>query len=243
MRRFISAVVLALGFMTAGAAAQTPAPPEIPGIVTQGVATLKRPPDRAWVSVTVESRQARAADARREAATQMTTVQTAIRGVGIPADAIKTTSYSLQPQMEWDGGRSRITGYVVHNQIEVRVDNIDQVSEVIDATASIKTSLVLTVAISSVRFDLKNPEKFEQEALSLAVKDGMARAQAIAAGLSRTLGPVIRVEDQRVTDQPRPIPYMMATRAAAGPAQVPSTPIEPNEIEVRASVSLTVRIQ
>jgi uncharacterized protein YggE len=242
MQRFLSAVGLALGFMTAAASAQIPPAPEMPGIVTQGEATLKRPPDRAWVSVTVESRQARAADARREAATQMTTVQTAIRAAGIPADAIKTTNYSLQPQMEWDGGRSRINGYVVHNQIEVRVDNIDQVSEVIDAAASVKTSLVLTVGISSVRFDLKNPEKFEQEALTLAVKDAMARAQAIAAGLSRTLGPVIRVEDQRVAEQPRPMPFMGA-RAVASAAQAPSTPIEPNEIEVRASVSLTVRIQ
>jgi hypothetical protein len=195
------------------------------------------------VSITVESRQSRAADARREAATQMTTVQAAIRAVKIPADAIKTTNYSLQPQMEWDGGRSRITGYVVHNQIEVRVDNIDQVSEVIDAAASVKTSLVLTVAISSVRFDLKNPENFEQEALTLAVKDAMARAQAIAAGLSRSLGPVIRVQDHRVSDQPRPMPYMMSTRAAVGPEQLPSTPIAPSEIEVHASVSVTVRIQ
>src|SRR5688572_30036345 len=110
MRRFLSAAALALSFMTAVASAQTTPAPEPPGIVTQGVATLKRPPDRAWVSVTVESRQAKAADARREAATQMTTVQAAIKAVGIPADAIKTTNYSLQPQIEWDGGRSRITG-------------------------------------------------------------------------------------------------------------------------------------
>jgi len=239
MRRFLSAA-LAFAFMTPVASAQTPSA-EIPVIVTRGEATLKRPPDRAWVSVAVESRQAKAADARREAATQMTTVQTAIKAVGIPADAIKTTGYSLQPQMEWDGARSRIREYVAHNQIEVRVDNIDQVSDVIDAAASVKTSLILTAAISSVRFDLKNPEKTEQDALGAAVKDAMSRAQAIAAGLSRPLGPVIRVEDQRVEQTPR-IPFTMATRAVSA-AQAPSTPIEPNEIEVRAVVSLSVRIQ
>jgi uncharacterized protein YggE len=242
MRRFLSAVALVCGFMTLTASAQTPLP-EPQGIVTQGTATLKRPPDRAWVSVSVESRQGRAADARREAATQMTTVQAAIKAVGIPADAIKTTNYSLQPQMEWDGTRSRIRDYVAHNQVDVRVDSIDQVSEVIDAAASVKTSLILTVAITNVRFDIKNPEKLEQEVLTLAVKDAMTRAQAIAAGLGRPLGPVVRVEDQRVVEQP-PRPYMMTARAAAGPAQaVPSTPIEPTEIEIRASVSVTTRIQ
>lgn len=241
MRRFLSAVALALAFMTVVASAQTPSP-ELPTIVTRGEATLKRAPDRAWVSIAVESHQAKAADARREAATQMTTVQTAIKAVGIPADAIKTTGYSLQPQMEWDGTRSKIREYVAHNQIEVRVDNIDQISDVIDAAASVKTSLILTASISSVRFDLKNPERTEQEALGAAVKDAMARAQAIAAGLSRSLGPVIRVEDQRVEQIPR-IPYTMATRVAVSAAQAPSTPIDPNEIEVRAVVSLSVRIQ
>jgi uncharacterized protein YggE len=172
----------------------------------------------------------------------MNTVQAAIKAVGIPADAIRTTNYSLQPQMEWDGTRSRIRDYVAHNQIDVRVDNIDQVSEVIDAAASVKTSLILTVAITNVRFDIKNPEKLEQEVLTLAVKDALARAQAIAAGLGRPLGPVIRVEDQRVAEQP-PRPYMMATRAEASTAQAPSTPIEPTEIEIRASVSVTARIQ
>jgi uncharacterized protein YggE len=241
MQRLLFAIALAVGVMTSAASAQTPQP-EPQGIVTQGIATLKRPPDRAWVSVTVESRQARAADARREAATQMTTVQAAIKAVGIPADAIKTTNYSLQPQMEWDGTRSRIRDYVAHNQIDVRVDNIDQVSEVIDAAASVKTSLILTVAITNVRFDIKNPEKLEQEVLTLAVKDAMARAQAIAAGLGRPLGPVIRVEDQRLMEQP-PRPFMMTARAQASAEQAPRTPIEPTEIEIRASVSVTARIQ
>ena len=241
MRTSLSAVALALAFITTAASAQAPSP-ELPTIVTRGEATLKRAPDRAWVSIAVESRQAKAADARREAATQMTIVQTAIKAAGIPAEAIKTTGYSLQPQMEWYGTRNKIREYAAHHQIEVRVDNIDQVSDVIDAATSVKTSLILTASISSVRFDLKNPEKTEQEAISAAVKDAMARAQAIAAGLSRALGPVIRVEDQRVEQIPR-IPYTMATRAAVSAAQAPGTPIEPNEIEVRAVVSLSVRIQ
>jgi len=242
MRKFLSAVALLLGAMTAVASAQSP-PPEPSVIVTQGAATLKRAPDRAWVSIAVEARQGKAADARREAATQMSALQTAVKAVGIAADAIKTTNFSLQPQMEWDGTRNQIRGYLVHNQIDVRVDNIDKVSDVIDAAGSQKTSGVLSVTISGVRFDLKNSEAIEQEALALAVKEALARAQAIAAALTRPLGPVIRVEDQRQPQQPPRIPFPMAARAVAGDAAIANTPIEPNEIEIRSTVSLTMGIR
>jgi uncharacterized protein len=241
MRKVLSTVALALAFMTTVASAQTPAP-DPPSIVTHGTATLKRAPDRAWVSVSADARAAKAADARREAATQMTVVQAAIRAVGIPADAIKTTNYSLQPQMEWDGTRSRIRDYLAHNEIEVRVDNIDQLSDVIDAAGSVRTSTTLTVAISGIRFDLKNNASLVQETLGLAVKDAMAHAQAIAAGLGQALGPVIRVEEQPGNDMPRP-PMPFARTMSAVQAQAVSTPIEPTEVEIRSAVTLTVRIR
>jgi uncharacterized protein YggE len=223
------------------ALAQTsqPSQPEPPAIVTQGLATLKRAPDRAWVSIAVESHEARAADARRQAATQMTAVQNALKTAGIPADAIKTSDFSLQTRNDWNEGRSRITGYIVRNQIEVRVDNIEKLTDVIDTTASQKTSNTLTATIANIRYDLKNSVAVEQEALGLAVKEAMARAQAIASAMGRNVGAVLRVEDQRQSE-PRP-PIMFAARAAA--VDGPSTPITPNEIEIKSSVSLTVRIQ
>src|SRR5262245_40206598 len=204
MRKVLLAVALAFFAMPSFMSAQTPAA-EPPHIVTHGTATLKRAPDRAWVSVSADARQAKAADARREAANQMTVVQAAIKAAGIPADAIKTTNYSLQPQMESDGTRSRIRDYLAHNEIEVRADNIDQVSDVIDAAGSVRTTPALSVAISGIRFDLKNNASLVQETLSLAVKDAMAHAQAIAGGLSRSLGAVIKVEEQPGSESPRPV--------------------------------------
>ncbi len=241
MRKLLTTTALTLLFMNGLAFAQT-APPQPPAIVTQGVATLKRAPDRAWVSIAVESRQGKAADARREAAAQMIRVQTAVKAAGIPEDAIKTTSYSLQPQMEWDGTRSRIRDYLAHNAIDVRIDNIDKVSDVIDAAASVPSSLILTVAVTGVRFDLKNPDALAREALTLAAKDAFGRAQAIASGINSTLGAILHVEEQRETVQPPGIRFMTAARAETS-AAAPSTPIEPNEIEIRATVTLTVGIK
>jgi uncharacterized protein YggE len=215
----------------ASAAAQAP-PPDMPVVVTQGEASVKRAPDVAWVSISAEGRAVKSADAQQRSAAAMTALQSALKGLGLPADAIKTTNFSLQQDMEYVSGSARPKGYVAVNQIEVRVEPLDKISGVLDAaTGSGATT------ISGLRFDVKDRNAVEREALRLAVQDAMQRAQAMAAGASRTLGPIVRIEEQR-TSLPVPRPMMMAARAdAAAP-----TPITPGETEIRAQVVLTVAL-
>jgi uncharacterized protein YggE len=139
--------------------------------------------------------------------------------------------------MEWVSGSSRIRGYVVRNQIEVRIDDLDKVPAVIDAANTSKAS---GLSIIGPRFDLKSRAAAEHEALRHAVENALSRAQAIAAGARRSLGPIVRIEEQTTSsDIPFPRPQMMSARAA----DRPETPITPGEIEVRANVLLTVQIR
>ena len=240
MRRSIAAAVVTFAtLMPLLARAQSAAPPTPPVIVTHGEATLKRAPDRAWITVSTETRERVAADARTRSAEAMTAVQQALRGAGVPADAIRTTGYSLNPEMEWNNGRGTVRGYVVRNSLEVRVDNLDKLSDVIDAANSSKST---AISISGPRFDLKNTQEAEAEALRTAVQSAMARARAIAAGAGRTLGAIVRVDDQNVSSQPpTPMPYAM--RTVAGAAEATPTPITPGEIEVRALVMVTFELR
>jgi uncharacterized protein YggE len=225
---------LALVFFAITASAQAP----VPVVITQGFGTAKRAPDRAWVSIAVEARESKAADARTQAAKQMATVQAGLKTIGIAADAFKTTDFTLQPQGEFDGTRNRVNGYVVHNEIEVRVDNIDQIGDVIDAAGSVKTSGTLSVSISNVRFDLKNSESIVKETLGLAVQDALGRARAIATAAGRTIGNIVKIEEQPGIE---PRPFLVTTRSGTN-VQFDKTPIAPNEIEIRSSVSVTVAL-
>jgi uncharacterized protein YggE len=220
------------------ASAQTPAPAgPVPAIVTQGEAVLKRAPDQAFLTVATEQRETQPGEARRKGAEAMTAVQAALKAAGVPADAIRTTAYSLTPDVEWVGGRSTIRGYVARNQIEVRVDNLDRLAAVIDAANTPRTA---GLSIIGPRFDLKSRQAVENEALQHAVQAAMERARAIAAGARRTLGPIVRIEAHPVDGVPRPMP--MAERMMAARQDTP-TPITPGEIEIRAAVTLTVEIR
>jgi uncharacterized protein YggE len=232
MATLAAGVVIASGEVAQAQTASTD-----PVIVTRGESTIKRAPDRAWLTVATEIRDSRAAEARRRSAEITTAVLNAIKATGLAADAVRTTGYSLSPEMDWTGGTPKLKGYVVRNQVEVRVDDMDKLSDVIDA-ATVPRGVGLT--INGPRFDLKNREAAEQEALAMAVQDAMRRAQALAQGARRTLGPIMRIEDQSEQHVPGPVYRMSETAAMAG--QTP-TPITPGEIEIRAQVSVTVAIR
>lgn len=233
IRRFMLAI--AIGLTPALAAAQQTAPSDQPVIVTQGEATIKHAPDRAWLTVAAESRAAKPADAQRAAANAMTAAQQAImsRG-GLAADQIKTTSYSLQPDIEYSGGASRVRGYIARNEIEVRVDALDKLGDILDAAGSSGAT-----SIAGLRFDLKDRETIERDALRQAVKNAMTRAEAMALGANRSLGSIVRIEEQGggiVT----PVPYQTMMRVEGGQA---ATPITPGQVDVRVHVTLTVAIR
>jgi len=229
-------VALVLGLAPASAQAQVVAP-QPPSIVTQGQAVLRRAPDRAFLTVVVETRDPKAADARQTNATVMTSVQAALRTAGIQAGAIRTTGYSLAPEMEYVNGRGVPRGYLVRNQIEVRVDQLDRLGEVIDAANTVKGT---GLSIVGPRFVLRDEEAAENEALRLAVQAAMARAESIASGARRTLGAILRIEE---SIRPRPEPIMMRQMMDARASGNVETPVTAGEIEVRAEVTVTVEIR
>src|SRR6188768_1725646 len=125
MRRVISLFVAGLAVLlwTGTPAFAQGTDTKEPVIVTRGQASVKRAPDQAWVSIAAESRASTSAEAQRLAAEAMKAVDSALSRAGVTESAIRTTGYSLQPDMEYVNGRGRVRGYIARNQVEVRVDD------------------------------------------------------------------------------------------------------------------------
>jgi uncharacterized protein len=216
--------------------AQQLAAPSPPVIVTSGEGVVKQAPDRAWVTIAAESRGRTAQEAQRLNTDAMTAVNDRIKAAGIAADAIQTTGYNLQPEFDYANGKQTLRGYVARNQVQVRVDALPKVGEVISAAVGTGATNV-----SGVRFDLKDRDTVERQALQLAVRDARRRADAAASGASVQIDRVIRIEEQREPiDIGRPIPMGMAMMKSDAAQAVP---IEAGEIEIRARVTLTASIR
>lgn len=241
IRCVASVVLLAAALvMPAAVAAQSHTTAE-PVIVAQGDNVQRVAPDQAWATVAVETRDARAPEARRLSAVAMTSVMAALKSSGLPADAIRTTGYSLTPDYEYVNGRQRMRGFLVTNQVRVRIDDIDKVADVLDAVGGLSLAASSNMNVTNLRFDVKDRAAVEREALRLAVESALANARAMAAGAGVTLGRIARIDQTgraMPIDELRPM-MAMATRDGAAV----ETPISPSEIEVRAGVMLTVEIR
>ena len=226
--------LLCLVLFAAPVLAQT-AQTQAPVIVTSGEGVVTRTPDRAWVTIAAESRAKTAAEAQRANTEAMTAVIDRVKAAGIPAEAIQTSAYTLQPEFDYANGRQTLRDYLARNQVQVRIDTLSKTGAVIAAAVATGAT-----SVNNVRFDLKNRDAEEREALRLAVRDARARADAAAAGAGVEIGGVQRIDEQR--DQPvvRPMAGFAVMRADAAPAPVP---VEEGQIEIHAHVTLTVWIK
>jgi uncharacterized protein YggE len=167
----------------------------------------------------------------------MTIVQSKLLDLGLSADAIRTTGYNLTPEIEWKNGRGTVRGYLVRNQIDVRVDKLDRLGDVIDAANATRET---ALTISGPRFGLKDEGAVETEALQLAVQAALGRAKAIAAGAGKVIGGIMRIEEQNLGGNLRE-PFLMRAAMAKDDQNV-ETPIVLGDIEVRVIVVLTAEL-
>jgi uncharacterized protein YggE len=210
------------------------AEPTAPVVVTAGEGIVQAVPDRAYVNIASESRAANPRDAQRKNTELMKPVLDKIRSAGIPAEAIRTTSYELQQEWDFVNNRRVSRGYVARNTVEVRVDAIEKLGDLLDLAVTAGAT-----SIGDIRFDLKERAKLERDALRLAVADARARADAAASGAGQSVARVVRIEEHGVISPP-PMPMMRMTAARDEAAQVP---VSAGQMELRARVTLTAEVK
>jgi len=216
--------------------AQQPTASNDPVVVMNGEGIVQAVPDRAWITISAESRAPSAREAQRRNSEAMTPVLAKLKAAGIAADAIRTIAYDVQYEWDFVNGKRVGRGYVARNSVEVRVDAVDRVGEYLEiAVTSGATSL------GGVRFDLKDRAKLEREALRLAVADARAKAEAAVTGAGRTIERIVRIEEESVGG-PIPMPRMVRQELQVGVAAA-APPIETGQTEIRARVTLTAVIK
>lgn len=230
---FATLAATACGSLPGPAQAQEPAPEPTRQIHVNADASVRRAPDRAVVQLAVESvgESARAAtDANAEA---MAGVLAALRRLDIPSERIQTLRIELQPRYDRrrDVASPEIVGYQALNQVTVRVDDLERVGAVVDAAVTAGANRV-----TGITFELSEPEEAYHEALRMAIEKARREADVVAGALGETLGPPVEVSTGGFS-VPRPL--MRVAPMAMEMAESAQPPVEPGELEIQASVSIT----
>ena len=237
--RFSTALLMVMWLVPSLVSAQTAPAPRVeePVVIVNGEAVVNVVPDRAWITISAESRAGNPRDAQRRNVELMAPVLDKLRAAGLPPDAIRTAGYDLQQEFEFVNNRRVSRGYVARNTVEVRVDAVDRVGEILEVAVGTGAT-----SVGGLRFDLKDRAKHEREALRLAVADARGRAEAAATGAGRGIDRIVRISEQGVS-VPEPV-AMRTFGMKAEAAQVADAPvISVGQIEIRAHVTLTASLR
>jgi uncharacterized protein len=219
---------------TSARAQESPASSATPTVVASGEAIVRHIPDVAYVTLTVETRARSPREAQRQNAEAAAGVQRQIVNFGLSKDAQRTLGLSLEQEFDNVNGRRIVRDFVARNTLELRIDDVTRAGEIADGIVQAGAT-----SLNGIRFDLKDRQAAEREALRAAVADARARADAAAAGAGRSIDRVLKIQDSRMdVGPPRPMPMMM--RAADGAV---STPVEPGLIEIRALATITASMK
>lgn len=200
-------------------------------VTGEGKSSIK--PDIAEITagITVSAQTVKAAQDQINAV--INKVSQAIKQTGVDPKDIQTTNYNINPSYDYTGGSQRITGYSASTNLSVKVRNLDNVNNVIDAAGANGAN-----QISGLSFGVDDKTKAEDEARKKAVDEAKKKAEQAAKIAGFKLGRIINYSEN-FQGEPRPIPLMMETAKSQGAP----TQVEPGSSEVTVSVTLSYEIQ
>jgi hypothetical protein len=245
------AAAVALAAMPAAALAAQAAAPFIPAplpgspppqsartIEVTGNGEAHVAPDVASLNLVIETHAATAQESAGQNAALAQKVVDALTAKLNGKGKVWTGGYSLYPEYSESpqpNQKPAVIGYRAENSITVETGEIGMLGGLIDTAIHAGAN-----RINFLNFTLRDESEARSQAIALAAKDAQTQADSLAKSLGLKLGPVVKATTET---ENRPIPLMRAGVMAMGAGMGAPTPVQPNEVTVPATVSITYQIE
>jgi uncharacterized protein len=201
-------------------------------IRASGEATVTAKPDRASAEIGVSTHASTAQAASEQNAEQTSQVLNILRRAIGTSGEVQTSNYTLAPQYEYGNNQPpRLTGYEANNTVRITVDDLLSLGKIIDAATKSGAN-----NLAGLTFTLKDDTAVRAAVLREAAVKARANAEVIAKALNVEVVGVLQAEPSESVPV-RPLAMPMKARAAR---EVQTTPIESGNIEVHATVTVTL---
>lgn len=159
--------------------------------------------------------------------------------LGISEKDIKTTSYNIYPENDYQVSPPKITGYRVGLNYEITIRDFDKVNEAFVVATQNGANI-----IGGISFDIS--ENLKNDKLNEAREEAVKMAKEKAKGLSKaadiTLGKIINVEESIDGNFPRPM-FQKSLPVTGGGDLLTQPDIQPGTTEMSLSVVLFYEIR
>jgi uncharacterized protein YggE len=226
-----------LAVAPAGAAQTVPGQPQPnSGLSVLGQGIVLAQPDVARITLGSEVFDQSLSNAQAEAARRMDAVVNKLKADGILDTAIRTVSYTINPQYDQQNQTQPVLrGYQVQNLVEVKSSNVGGLGALIDDAISSGATRVY-----GIRFEASDMAGLKSQARDQAMQDARAKAEQLARDAGVSLGRPMAIEE---SDTGGVTPVRALGGPQAAPAATVSTPIQPGELQVSTTVRVVWTIQ
>lgn len=238
----VAALILIVGMVASPAgSAQVPLEGDRPvrSVTVSGIGTAESVPESAVLRLGVQTQADTASEAFGQTSEQMQAVVDALLDMGLETADIQTQRIRLQPiqeRTEPPGPLApqpevgQVIGFLAANIVEVRVRDVDQTADVLDAALEAGANVV-----ESIRFGFDDPTALMMQAREEAFADARSKAEQLADLSNAQLGEVLTINDFSR------MPLVLQDRAAVGLGA--EIPIEPGMETVQVDLQVTWRLE
>ncbi len=196
--------------------------------------TSTRVPDLALIQAGVTTLQPSAAEAMRENATRMGAVLAALKGAGIAARDIQTSSIALSPQYRYVENQPPVlTGYQASNQVSVRFRDIARSGRILDLLVAQGAN-----NLQGPTLVIEKPQAALDEARVAAIATARARAELYAKAAGLSVARIVSIAEASATPQPVPMAAFSARSKEAADTQIAAGE---NELTVAVTVRFLLK--
>lgn len=241
LKKSLFLVILSAIFLagcTPGTVAVGPNGSATSGLSVNGRGQVSLSPDIAYVTIGVHTEADDVSQAVQQNADQVASVMAALADMGVAAQDMQTSNFSLYTGDRYDPITGQSTGkyYSVDNTVNITVRDLANMGNLLDGAISAGAN-----SIWGVSFDLEDKVASLAEARDAALADAMSEAQALAAAAGLTLGNVVSIS-YTDTGYSYP-PYYGMGGGGGGGGEGASTSIVPGLITVSAEVFITYALK
>jgi uncharacterized protein len=231
MTRCVIVTALSICALSSISMAQSPAPSaREPELTTSGRGEIRLAPDYAYVTIGVTNQAFSAVDAAAENARRFESIIAALHSFGLNDRQLLTSRYNLTQFFEYPKNEPpKFAGFSARSTIRAEVRRLADLGKIIDASIAAGAT-----EVSGVQFLASNTDDARRSAMTEAVRQARADADAMARAAGGTLGRLIWLNSGGIS---QPIYTSQMQNVLTSSSGSPPTNIVPGELIVTAQVS------
>ena len=205
-------------------------------ITVTGTGEVQVPADMAIVSLGVTVTDKEVLKAQKRANQAVADIREALIDLGIEEEDINTDYINIYAQYDYSAGTEVLAGYYAGSTLAIRVTDMEQVGEVIDAAFAAGAN-----TLNGITFSATDTKDAKAKALKAAVEDAREKAEVLAAASDLELLSIESITEGGTFSYDRGVMNNFAKEEAAAGTMNSSTVVRAAKLTVSSSVTVSFK--